>query len=111
MDQVTTATTIWGAVIGSSGVTGIAVQGLALWREKRGWRAEMEARQAKAETRLQVLEAESPRALIDRIDQMEEFRENDKRDLLQQLGRLRGALNVTLDAISKIQDRLGITAV
>lgn len=71
----------------------------------------MEARQAKAETRLQVLEAESPRALIDRIDQMEEFRENDKRDLLQQLGRLRGALNVTLDAISKIQDRLGITAV
>jgi hypothetical protein len=80
------------------------VQGIALWREKRGWRAEMEAR-------LKKVEEESPSSLLARLDQAEEFRENDKRELLHQLSRLRSALNVTLDAISKIQDRIGITAV
>jgi len=63
------------------------------------------------EARLKRVEAESPSSLLARLDQAEEFRENDKRELLHQLSRLRAALNVTLDAISKIQDRLGITAV
>ena len=63
------------------------------------------------EARLAKVEQESPTALLARLDQTEEFRENDKRELLHQLGRLRAALNVTLDAVSKIQERLGITAV
>lgn len=102
MDQATVQ--IWTAVIGSSGITGGLVQGIALWREKKGWRADMEARLAR-------VEKESPSGLIARLEQAEEFRETDKRELLHQLQRLRSALNVTLDAISKIQDRLGITAV
>lgn len=95
---------ILGLAFGSSGATGTAVQLLALYREKKGWRAEMEAR-------LKKVEQESPAALLARLEQTEEFRENDKRELLHQLGRLRSALNVTLDAVSKIQERLGITAV
>lgn len=102
MDQSTAD--IWRAVLGSSGVTGVTVQAVALWREKKGWRAEMEAR-------LKRVEADSPASLLARLEQSEEFRENDKRELLHQLSRLRTALNVTLDAISKIQERLGITAV
>jgi predicted phage gp36 major capsid-like protein len=95
---------VWTAVVGSSGFTGVAVQLLALWREKKGWRADMEAR-------LRKVESESPEALLKRLEQTEEFRADDKREIDRQLSRLRGALNVTMDALSKIQDRLGITAV
>ena len=102
---------ILGLAFGSSGATGTAVQLLALYREKKGWRAEMEARQVAVENRLKQVESESPQALLARLAQIEEFHDNDKRDLLQQMGRIRNALTVTLDAVSRIQERLGITAV
>lgn len=109
MDQATIQLVT--GIVGSSGLTGVAVQALALWREKKGWRADMAARMDRQDKRIEDLEKESPTALIARLEQAEEFRENDKRELLHQLSRLRSALNVTLDAISKIHDRLGITAV
>jgi hypothetical protein len=95
---------VFAAVIGSGGLSGIAVHGFALWREKKGWRAEMEAR-------LRKVEQSSPDALLKRLEQTEEFRSEDKREIDRQLSRLKAALNTTMDALSKIQERLGITTV
>lgn len=71
----------------------------------------MGLRLEKQDKRIESLEKESPAALISRIEQTEQFRQTDNRELRHELQRMRTALNVTLDAISKIHDRLGITAV
>ncbi len=63
------------------------------------------------EARMKKVEGESPSALLARLEQVEEFRENDKREILHQLSRFRGALNVALDVVSKIQEKLNITVV
>ena len=105
MDQTTGQ--IIAAVLGGGGVTGALTQFVSLRRLKHRedrWRADMEKRLSK-------LEDQSPEALVKRIDQVEELREQAKRDTDATINRLRNGMREALEELARIQQRLNIPAV
>lgn len=105
MDQNTAS--VLAAIVGSGGVSGALVQYVALRKDKlatKKWRTDMEARMSK-------LEDESPASLLKRLEEVEDVRESDKREIHRVVNGLRIALRTSLESLSRIEERLKIPSV
>ena len=63
------------------------------------------------ENRLSKIEDESPTALMKRFEEVENVREEDKREFYRAISGLRVALREALNSLSDIQSRLKIPSV
>lgn len=105
MDQQTAS--ILAAVVGSGGLSGALTQYFGLRKDKlaqKKWRSDMEARMSK-------LEDESPASLLKRLEEVEDVRESDKREIHRVVAGLRTALRTSLESLSRIEERLKMPSV
>lgn len=94
-------------MVGSGGLSGALTQYFGLRSEKiaqKKWKTDMEAR-------IHKLEDDSPTALLRRLEEVEDIREADKREVFRVVSALRTAMRTALDQLATIQDRLKIPTI
>jgi hypothetical protein len=91
------------AALGGGGATG-AVQHFLSLNKLRKRMGDMEAR-------LKKLENQSPEALMKRLEEVEEIRQQDRREAANTLSRHRELILKMLDEIGRLQTRLNMPAV
>lgn len=112
MDQQTVS--ILAAVVGSGGLSGALTQYFGLRKEKLAQKAERLAHQkwkSDMETRMSKMEDESPTSLLKRLEEVEDVRESDKREIHRVVAGLRTALRTSLESLSRIEERLKMPSV
>lgn len=91
-------------VVGGGGLSGILTSLLTLAQAKKSWQADMEAR-------MKRLEGQSPDALLRRVERFDESRAEDRREIKSDIDSLKTHIREALEALLRIQQRLGMPSV